>query len=40
LGSDRLDASVLLMPLVGFIDADEPRMLATIRAVCLGGAGL
>ena len=33
LGSDRLDASVLLMPLVGFIAADEERMLATIRAI-------
>jgi GH15 family glucan-1,4-alpha-glucosidase len=33
LGSDELDASVLLMPLVGFIPAEEPRMAATIRAV-------
>ncbi|MGI8875277.1 MAG: glycoside hydrolase family 15 protein [Egibacteraceae bacterium] len=33
LGSDRLDASVLLMPLVGFIDAADERMLATIRAI-------
>lgn len=32
-GSDHLDASVLLMPIVGFIDADEPRMAATIEAV-------
>ena len=33
-GSDRLDASVLLMPLIGFIEADDPRMLATIDAIC------
>lgn len=33
LGSDRLDAAVLLMPLVGFLDADDDRMLSTIRAV-------
>jgi GH15 family glucan-1,4-alpha-glucosidase len=32
-GSDRLDASVLLLPLVGFLPADDPRMLATIDAV-------
>ncbi len=32
-GSDHLDASVLLLPLVGFLPADEPRMLATIEAV-------
>ncbi|MFB6397754.1 glycoside hydrolase family 15 protein [Polymorphospora lycopeni] len=31
--SDRLDASVLLLPLVGFLPADDPRMLATIEAV-------
>jgi GH15 family glucan-1,4-alpha-glucosidase len=36
LGSDRLDASVLLMPLIGFIDADDERMLATIRAIQAG----
>ncbi|MGH2818946.1 MAG: glycoside hydrolase family 15 protein [Actinomycetota bacterium] len=28
-----LDASVLLMPLVGFLPADDPRMLSTIRAI-------
>jgi GH15 family glucan-1,4-alpha-glucosidase len=33
LGSDSLDASVLMMPLVGFLPADDPRMLATIEAV-------
>lgn len=32
-GSDRLDASVLLLPLVGFLAADEPRMRATIDAI-------
>jgi GH15 family glucan-1,4-alpha-glucosidase len=32
-GSDDLDASVLLLPLVGFLPADDPRMLATIDAI-------
>ncbi len=32
-GSDRLDASVLLMPLVGFLPAEDERMEATIRKV-------
>jgi GH15 family glucan-1,4-alpha-glucosidase len=32
-GSDRLDASVLLMPLVGFLPVDDPRMAATIERV-------
>ena len=31
-GSDDLDASNLMMPIVGFIPADDPRMLATIDA--------
>jgi len=31
-GSDDLDASNLMMPIVGFIPADDPRMLATINA--------
>ncbi|MGA3147701.1 MAG: glycoside hydrolase family 15 protein [Acidimicrobiales bacterium] len=31
-GSDSLDASNLMMPIVGFIPADDPRMLATIDA--------
>jgi Glycosyl hydrolases family 15 len=31
-GSDELDASVLMMPLVGFLPATDPRMLATIEA--------
>jgi GH15 family glucan-1,4-alpha-glucosidase len=28
-----VDASLLLLPLVGFIDGDDPRMLGTIKAV-------
>jgi GH15 family glucan-1,4-alpha-glucosidase len=28
-----IDASLLVLPLVGFIDGDDPRMLGTIRAV-------
>ena len=32
-GSDQLDASVLILPMVGFIDAREPRMRATIEAI-------
>ncbi|MBQ0892235.1 glycoside hydrolase family 15 protein [Micromonospora sp. U56] len=31
--TDELDASVLLMPLVGFLPADEPRMRSTIRLI-------
>jgi GH15 family glucan-1,4-alpha-glucosidase len=31
--SDDLDASVLMMPIVGFIDPRDPRMLATLDAV-------
>ncbi len=31
-GSDELDASNLMMPIVGFLPASHPRMLATIRA--------
>jgi GH15 family glucan-1,4-alpha-glucosidase len=32
-GSDGLDVSVLLLPLLGFLPATEPRMRATIEAV-------
>ena len=32
-GSDDLDASNLMMPIVGFITADDPRMKATIDAI-------
>jgi GH15 family glucan-1,4-alpha-glucosidase len=32
-GGERLDASLLLLPLVGFLPADEPRMSATIDSV-------
>ncbi|MGI9119813.1 MAG: glycoside hydrolase family 15 protein [Acidimicrobiales bacterium] len=41
-GSDQLDASVLLLPLVGFLPADDARMWATIEAIEdeLGDVGL
>ena len=32
-GNEEIDASLLLMPLVGFLPADEPRMAATIAKV-------
>jgi GH15 family glucan-1,4-alpha-glucosidase len=32
-GSDELDASTLMLPIVGFISADHPQMRATIDAV-------
>ena len=32
-GSRSLDASTLMMPLVGFIDATDPRMRSTIEAI-------
>lgn len=32
-GSDELDASVLLIPIVGFLPADDERVLSTIDAV-------
>jgi GH15 family glucan-1,4-alpha-glucosidase len=33
IGSDRLDASVLLMPLVGLVDATDERMKATVERI-------
>jgi GH15 family glucan-1,4-alpha-glucosidase len=32
-GSRQLDASVLLLPLVGFVPARDPRMRSTVRAI-------
>jgi GH15 family glucan-1,4-alpha-glucosidase len=32
-GSDELDASVLLIPIVGFLPGDDPRVTGTIDAV-------
>jgi GH15 family glucan-1,4-alpha-glucosidase len=32
-GSDELDASSLMVPLVGFLPADDPRVLATINPI-------
>ena len=32
-GSRRLDASLLLLPLIGFLPPDEPRMRGTLRAI-------
>jgi GH15 family glucan-1,4-alpha-glucosidase len=32
-GSRRLDASLLLIPLVGFLPADDPRIQGTLRAI-------
>jgi GH15 family glucan-1,4-alpha-glucosidase len=32
-GSDELDAATLLIPLVGFLPADDPRVLGTIEAI-------
>ena len=32
-GSDRLDASLLLMPLVGFLPATDERVVATVEAI-------
>ena len=31
--SDRLDASLLMMPLVGFLPADDPRVAGTVAAI-------
>jgi GH15 family glucan-1,4-alpha-glucosidase len=32
-GSDTLDASLLLLPLVGFLPADDPRIVGTLDAI-------
>jgi len=32
-GSQELDASVLLLPLIGFLPVDDPRMLSTVVAI-------
>jgi len=32
-GGDSLDASLLIIPLVGFLPADDPRMLGTVAAI-------
>jgi GH15 family glucan-1,4-alpha-glucosidase len=32
-GSERLDASALLLPAVGFLPADHPRMVSTVAAI-------
>jgi GH15 family glucan-1,4-alpha-glucosidase len=32
-GADDLDASALMMPIVGFLPADDPKMKATIEAI-------
>ena len=42
LDGDRLDASVLLMPCVGYKDAGDPRMMSTHALICerLGEDGL
>jgi GH15 family glucan-1,4-alpha-glucosidase len=32
-GSDALDASILMMPIAGFLPADDPRVLNTIAAI-------
>jgi GH15 family glucan-1,4-alpha-glucosidase len=32
-GSKHLDASVLMMPLVGFLPADDPRVIGTVKAI-------
>jgi GH15 family glucan-1,4-alpha-glucosidase len=32
-GSDQLDASLLMIPLVGFLPASDPRVIATVEAI-------
>lgn len=35
-GSDELDASLLRLPLLGYVDYRDPRMLRTVAAICAG----
>ena len=35
-GSEELDAAVLVLPMVGFLPGDDPRILATIEAIEAG----
>jgi GH15 family glucan-1,4-alpha-glucosidase len=35
-GSNRLDASLLMIPLVGFLPADDPRVVGTVEAIQRG----
>ncbi len=32
-GSKHLDAAILMMPLVGFLPADDPRVIGTVKAI-------
>jgi len=32
-GSSELDASLLMLPLVGFLPAQDPRMVGTVKAI-------
>lgn len=32
-GSNRMDAAVLLIPIMGFLPADDPRVVSTVKAV-------
>jgi GH15 family glucan-1,4-alpha-glucosidase len=32
-GGEELDASLLMLPVVGFVDAEDPRMRGTVRAI-------
>jgi GH15 family glucan-1,4-alpha-glucosidase len=33
-GSDEMDASILLMPIMGFLPPNDPRVVSTVEAVC------
>lgn len=32
-GSDKLDASLLMLPIVGFLPPDDPRVVSTVKAI-------